>query len=87
METIPCPAAGTPDCPVYEQEGECYTDIHHRYWPSSKYKSRVEKEFRQLEVNKVDICRWLHNTIHATEGPPVHPTVEAMRRVINEQNT
>ena len=84
-ERLPCPAEGTPICPIFVQEGECFEDKHHKYWPSNEYTSRTEKEFRQLEVNKITICRWLHNTIHAVALQPEHPTVAEMRKVINEQ--
>ena len=86
MERVPCPAENTPVCPIFQQEGECYEDKHHKYWPSDEYTSRVEKQFRQLEVNKVTICRWLHNTIHAVALPPEQPTVAEMRKVINAEN-
>jgi hypothetical protein len=85
MERVPCPAANTPVCPIYQQEGECFEDRHHKYWPSDEYSSRTEKQFRQLEVNKVDICRWLHNTIHAVALPPEHPTVAVMRKAIEAE--
>lgn len=85
-ERVPCPAEGTEFCPIFVQEGECFEDKHHKYWPSHDYTSRTEKEFRQLEVNKVTICRWLHNTIHAVALPPEHPTNAEMRKVINAQD-
>lgn len=85
MEKVPCPMRNSPDCPIFQQEGECYEDRHHKYWPSPDYSSRVEKQFRQLEVNKVDICRWIHNTIHAVVLPPEHPTTAEMRQAIREE--
>lgn len=85
MERVPCPIANTPECPIFVQEGECYEDKHHKYWPSPEYTTRNEKEFRQLEINKVTICRWLHNTIHAVVLPPEKPTVNQMRKAINDE--
>ena len=84
MERVPCQAANTEACPIFQQEGECYEDRHHKYWPSPDYSSRTEKQFRQLEVNKITICRWLHNTIHAVVLPPEHPSAIQMRKAINE---
>lgn len=84
---VPCSAANTEACPIFVQEGECYEDQHHQYWPSPDYSSRTEKQFRQLEVNKLTICRWLHNTIHAVVLPPEHPTTAQMRKAINEEKT
>lgn len=83
---VPCPPEMRDRCPIYEQEGECYEDKHHVYWPASEYNGRVDKEFRQLEVNKLTICRWLHNTIHALALPPEKPTRHDMREVIDDQN-
>lgn len=85
MEGVPCPPDMQERCPIFIQEGECYVDKHHLYWPSTDYRGRVEKEFRQLEVHKVDICRWLHNTIHAIALPPEKPTRKEMREIIDGQ--
>lgn len=84
IERIPCQDKIKDNCPIYELEGECYEDKHHIYWPASDYSGRIDKQFRQLEVNKVVICRWLHNTIHTVALPPEHPTATEMRKVINE---
>lgn len=84
-EHVPCTASGTEFCPIFVQEGECFEDKHHKYWPSNEYTTRTEKQFRQLEVNKVTICRWLHNTIHAVALPPEQPTVSEMRKAIREE--
>lgn len=86
-QAIPCPPEMRERCPIFELEGECYEDKHHLYWPSSDYNGRVDKEFRQLEVNKMDICRWLHNTLHAVALPPEKPTRSVMTGVINHERT
>lgn len=85
MEGVPCPARDTEACPIFQHEGECYEDKHHIYWPSSEYTSRVEKQFRQLEVNKVMVCRWIHNHLHGITLPPARPTAAEMRKAINEE--
>lgn len=83
MQNLPCPARNTEICPIFQQEGECYEDQHHVYWPANEYTTRTEKQFRQLQVNKIAACRWLHNTIHAVVLPPEHPSVPEMRKAIN----
>ena len=85
MERIPCPLKNSPDCPVFQQEGECYEDRHHKYWPASEYSTRTEKQFRTLGSNVVRICRFLHNTVHSVALPPEQPTVQEMRRAINKE--
>lgn len=84
MDHLPCPAANTDACPIYRQEGECYEDKHHKYWPASEYSTRTEKRFRQLESSKVVICRWIHNEIHSIVLPPEHPSITQMRKSVNE---
>lgn len=59
-----------------------HSDVHHEYYPSSAYKTKLEKEFRELPINKEQICRCLHNAIHALEEPPKKPSVQEMRQAI-----
>lgn len=84
MENLPCPPEIKNQCPIFDLEGECYEDRHHLYWPASEYSSRIEKQFRQLDSNKITICRWLHNTVHLVTLPPEKPTRNEMQRRINE---
>lgn len=87
MEREPCPPNMQERCPVFYQEGECYEDKHHKYWPAPEYRTKNEKKFRELEVNKIIICRWLHNTIHAVALPPEMPTPVQMKRAIHEEES
>lgn len=59
-----------------------YSDVHHGYHPASSYKTKLEKEFRELPINKERICRCIHNAIHALDPPPEKPSVQEMREVI-----
>lgn len=86
MEREPCPPDMQNHCPVFYQEGECYEDRHHKYWPAPDYRTRNERAFRELEVNKIMVCRWLHNTIHALALPPEKPEVSFMNKAIKEEN-
>lgn len=79
MERIPC--TPTEEC---RYAPDCYRDVHHAYWPKRRYKGGVERQFRELEVNKTDICRALHDEIHATEQPPKKPSRNEMLQVIGE---
>lgn len=83
---VPCPMRNTEACPIYLQEGECYEDDHHQYWPSNEYTSRTEKQFRTLGSHVVRMCRFIHNTLHAVTLPPEKPTVAEMKRAINKEN-
>ena len=67
-------------------EGRCRQDIHHEYWPKADYKTSVEKEFRELEINKEFICRALHNAIHARNRQSDKPSRATMLGAIHDQN-
>lgn len=82
---VPCPMRNTEACPIYLLEGECYEDDHHKYWPSNEYKTRTEKQFRTLGSNVIRMCRFIHNTLHATTLPPEHPTVREMKSAIEQE--
>lgn len=77
MERLPC----DPDreCKLRETIG-CFEDVHHKQWPRRAYRSIIEKAFRELEENKVRICRDEHNERHATESPPDMPSHQYMRQ-------
>ena len=64
------------DCP-YKYSG-CFSDTHHTKYPASEYTSPLEKTYRNLPENKVQLCRDEHDELHATEQPPVKPTAREM---------
>lgn len=55
----------------------CYSDEHHLAWPRSDYRTKVERDFRNLSINKVQICRAEHDELHLEE-PPTKPTRDEM---------
>lgn len=59
---VPC----NPDvyCNLRETIG-CFEDIHHEAYPKSQYRTTLEKEFREHVMNKVLMCRMIHNEEHA----------------------
>lgn len=60
-----------PDC-RYAQEG-CFSDTHHIFYPRRDYRTPVEKAFRLLPENKVELCRVEHEEIHAALAPEKPP--------------
>ena len=64
---------------------DCYSDEHHAYWPKRRYKSQVEKEFRNLPENREMMCRAEHDELHATERPPLKPSRQEMLQAIAAQ--
>jgi hypothetical protein len=77
-----CPFSGEP-CPAVERYGGHYTDEHHLYYPRSFFKSQLEQDFRNLDVNKIDIPRCLHDAIHASGYLPNKPSRDAMLLALN----
>lgn len=69
-------------CP-YVDEG-CYSDVHHLYWPSTDYTSKIDRKFRNLPANKERVCRFAHDLIHLTQDPPEKPYREDMSDAIIE---
>lgn len=61
-------------CPLAKH----FTDVHHTQFPASDYKTKVEKEWREQPFNKVQLCRSVHNAIHATGYIPDKPDRELM---------
>lgn len=64
-----------PECGYYPR---CYEDTHHLYFPDRNYITPLEKVFRGLPENQVDMCREEHDTLHATTSPPDMPTRDEM---------
>jgi hypothetical protein len=51
---------------------------HHLYWPGSDYITPLEKAFRQLSANILQICECAEKELHLTMEPPEKPTVVEM---------
>lgn len=86
MERVPCDPEfrNTDKCELYRKIGKCFLDIHHLYHPRSDYKKPVDREFRNLDENKVRMCRNLHNIEHSVFEPPTKPDREIMKLAIEE---
>lgn len=80
MEHRPCNP--TEDCPLWDSRRGCREDVHHEFWPRQRYNG-VAKVFRELDENKVVMCRAEHEEIHA-HRPPEVPSLEVMHEAINQ---
>jgi hypothetical protein len=80
MERRPC--SNQDSCPLFQSRSSCFEDVHHLFYPANQYRTGVAKEFRELDENKVRICRQEHNDTHATELPPEKPELDDMRDAI-----
>jgi hypothetical protein len=67
-----CPSCGKSDC---------FTDRHHAYWPRSRYKTPLEREFRGLFITPMRRCE--HTELHWKTPPPPKPTRAVMERIVN----
>lgn len=80
MESIPCDSDR--ECKYRDTTG-CYIDEHHLFWPRRKYRDKTSRDFKNLPDNKVDLCRQVHDDIHATEQPPKKPSRNEMLGALN----
>lgn len=64
-----CEYAGTP---------ECILTRHHEYWPSTIYKTAIERAFRELPANsEYNVPRCSHDEYHE-QDPPEKPSEDFM---------
>lgn len=75
MSTGACSPEQRADCPLLQCVG---TDKHHTEYPANAYRTKVEKTFRNLPFNKLQIPRCVHNAIHASGYVPEKPTRDEM---------
>lgn len=73
MEKVPCEQNDA--CKYYPN---CYEDTHHLLYPSADYTTPLERLYRSLDDNKVEMCRQQHDELHRTQQPPEKPTREEM---------
>lgn len=79
------PCIPNPECP-YNKKGGCREDEHHLYWPGNEYRGTVEKTFRNLPENKIQMCRRLHDVEHSLQ-PPTKPDKDKMLETIIDADT
>lgn len=80
-DRIPC----NPDTPCKLRELEqCREDLHHEAYPKSAYRTALEKKFRNHVMNKVVMCRAMHDEEHAQWLVPKKPSPEEMKRLMEE---
>lgn len=59
-----------------------FTDVHHFPYPANRYRSKVEKRWRELPFNKAILCRAVHDAIHASGYVPDKPPFVTMAQEI-----
>lgn len=58
-----CSAEQKQGCPLMHCLG---SDLHHAIYPANAYNTKVEKAYRDLAANKVQLSRCVHQAIHAS---------------------
>lgn len=48
-------------------------DRHHLAWPRDKYRTAVERQYRDAGCMVVEACRCKHVSLHETYNPPPKP--------------
>lgn len=80
MERIGC--SNQEECRLRDSLMGCREDVHHTQYPRRDYKKGIARVFRELDENKVKLCRALHDEIHATQPPPEMPSIEVMQQAV-----
>ena len=57
-------------------------NTHHLFWPSSQYKTPLERKFRELDCMKVEIDLHAHELYNKLNAWPPKPTTEQMEFAI-----
>jgi hypothetical protein len=83
MERIPC--ANQDSCHLRDTSRGCFEDVHHLFYPRKDYRTSTERQFRELDENKVRVCRAVHDNEHALWLIPDKPDLEIMRMAITEE--
>lgn len=58
------------------------TNIHHLFWPRTRYQTDLEKTFRELPCLKVEMEVEAHNLLHYYQDPPRKPATHDMVDII-----
>lgn len=56
--------------------------VHHLYWPRRDYQTELERRFRTLPWNKVEMPAAAHELLHRYAAPPRKPPLEEMLAAI-----
>lgn len=62
---------------------DCFESTHHLFYPERDYRTPLERLFRSLDENKVELCRSKHDQLHAEQDPPLRPTREEMLQALS----
>lgn len=60
--------------------------MHHIFWPSNLYRTPAERQFRELQINRVPMCEFEEQTLHRETEPPPKPT-ELVIDYVNQQES
>ena len=74
-------------CPFESQHCKyspnCYSDEHHLAWPERDYQeTKIARAFRELSINRVMMCRYLHDQEHRLEPPEMPSEPEMIEAII-----
>lgn len=71
------------ECPAPKEDcrqERPFSDWHHDHWPRADYEKAgvIEARWRDLAINGLQLCRCIHNDIHAEDAPPPMPDRDQM---------
>lgn len=62
------------------------TNNHHLWYPRAWYKTPLERQFRNLPCNVVELQIPVHNLLHLCSQPPTKPLEDEMYAAIRRHN-
>lgn len=79
-----CSARRRGDCPL--SKAACGIISHHIFFPRGAYAPGVETDFRELQTNRVPMCKIEEIELHQAnpEGPP-KPSIEVMEHCVETE--
>lgn len=66
------------DCSLAERGRKRRSNEHHLYYPANQYATPLEKAFRELAMNRIQLCICEHDQLHSEMLPPKKPPVAEM---------
>lgn len=78
---IPC--VPSPECKYWDSDIGCHEDTHHIYRRADA-DTRLKKQFCQLAVNQLVLCRDVHEELETRVGWPTYPSREIMQAEVDD---
>lgn len=79
------PVVPDPECYEVCPNRSPFHNQHHLAFPRREHHSSLERSYRNAASMVVKMCMCKHQDLHATYSPPIKPSPDVMRQVIQGQ--